>query len=132
MEFLASAYRTTLTDPTNPGALVNTMRNMGMPLYFALPPTGYYITADKWMNTGALVDRLNFAYQLTSGKFAGQKFDAPKVVALGLLGENSVGPEVAAATVERPEPCFAYTEATMTETAAFERNHPRRRVRRLR
>jgi len=62
---------------------------MGMPLYYALPPTGYYITADHWMNTSALVDRLNFASQLTSGKFAGQKFDAAKVVALGLLSEGA-------------------------------------------
>jgi len=87
MEFLTSAYRATLTDPTNPGALVNTMRTMGMPLYNALPPTGYYITADKWMNTGALVDRLNFAVQLTGGNYGGQKFDAAKVVALGLMSE---------------------------------------------
>jgi uncharacterized protein (DUF1800 family) len=89
MEFLASAYRTTLTDPSNPGALVNTMKTMGMPLYYALSPTGYYITADHWMNSSALVDRLNFAYQLTNGKFANQKFDAPKVVALGLLSEGA-------------------------------------------
>lgn len=115
MEFLASAYRTTLTDPTNPGALVNTIRNMGMPLYFALPPTGYYITADKWMNTSALVDRLNFAQQLTSGKFAGQKFDAPRIVALGLMSEPQVRVgevNAAAAPIKtgRPE----LTEATMT------------------
>jgi uncharacterized protein (DUF1800 family) len=89
MEFLVSAYRTTLTDPSNPGALVNTMKTMGMPLYYALPPTGYYIRADHWMNTSALVDRLNFASQLTSGKFAGQTFDAAKVVALGLLSEGA-------------------------------------------
>ncbi len=63
------------------------MRSMGMPLYNALPPTGYYITADKWMNTGALVDRLNFAVQLTGGNYGGQKFDAAKVVALGLMSE---------------------------------------------
>lgn len=90
MEFLVSAYRTTLTDPSNPGALVNAMRTMGMPLYLALPPTGYYITADKWMNSSSLVDRLNFASQLTSGKFAGQKFDAPRVIALGLMSETVV------------------------------------------
>jgi uncharacterized protein (DUF1800 family) len=113
MEFLASAYRTTLTDPQNPGALVNTIRNMGMPLYFALPPTGYYITADKWMNTGALVDRLNFAYQLTNGKFANQKFDAAKVVALGLMSEQTMPTEVAAAKPARA----TFTEATMTETS---------------
>ena len=113
MEFLASAYRTTLTDPSNPGALVNTIKTMGMPLYYALPPTGYYITADHWMNTGALVDRLNFAYQLTNGKFANQKFDAPKVVALGLLGEESLPAEVADV-----RPAHAgFTEATLTEMA---------------
>jgi uncharacterized protein (DUF1800 family) len=116
MEFLASAYRTTLTDPANPGALVNTIKNMGMPLYYALPPTGYYITADKWMNTGALVDRLNFAYELTNSKFAGQKFDAAKVVALGLMGEQSMPNEVATAEAARPLHA-AYTEATMTTDA---------------
>ena len=112
MEFLASAYRSTLTDPSNPGALVNTMRAMGMPLYYALPPTGYYITADKWMNTGALVDRLNFAYQLTNGKFAGQKFEAAKVVALGLLSEPPEPQRPTTASV-RQEPA-RYSDATWT------------------
>jgi uncharacterized protein (DUF1800 family) len=88
-EFLASAFRTSATDPQNPGALVNTVRTMGMPLYNALPPTGYYLTADQWMNTTALVDRLNFAYQLTNGKYSNQKFDAPNVLAMGLLTPSS-------------------------------------------
>ena len=74
---------------------MNTIKNMGMPLYYALPPTGYYITADHWMNTSALVDRLNFAYQLTNSKFANQKFDAAKVVALGLMTEQAMATEVA-------------------------------------
>jgi uncharacterized protein (DUF1800 family) len=85
LEFVASAFRSTGTDPQNPQALVNTIRTMGMPMYNALPPTGYYLTADRWMNSSALVDRLNFAYQLTNGKFANQKFDAPKLLAMGLL-----------------------------------------------
>jgi uncharacterized protein (DUF1800 family) len=113
MEFLASAYRTTLTDPSNPGALVNTIKSMGMPLYYALPPTGYYITADKWMNSSALVDRLNFAYQLTNGKFANQKFDAPRVIALGLLGEQSLSSEAAIAAPIRP-PSAKVADATWT------------------
>ncbi len=91
VEFVASAFRTTATEPQNPGALVNTIKTMGMPLYNALPPTGYYLTADQWMNSSALVDRLNFAYQLTNGKFANQKFDAPKLLALGLLSPTGVG-----------------------------------------
>jgi uncharacterized protein (DUF1800 family) len=113
MEFLASAYRTTMTDPSNPGALVNTIKNMGMPLYYALPPTGYYITADHWMNTSALVDRLNFAYQLTNGKFANQKFDAAKVVALGLMSEQALDTQLAG--LAAPHPGAKYAEASLTE-----------------
>lgn len=93
-EFVASAFRATATDPQNPGALANTLRSMGMPLYKALPPTGYYLTADHWMNSTALVDRLNFAYQLTNGKFANQKFDAPRILAMELL-MPSTGTELA-------------------------------------
>ena len=91
LEFVASAFRTTATEPQNPNALVNTISVMGMPLYKALPPTGYYLTADQWMNSSALVDRLNFAYQLTNGKFANQKFDAPKLLAMGLLAPTGAG-----------------------------------------
>ena len=112
MEFLASAFRTTATDPGNPQALVNTVKNMGMPLFYALPPTGYYITADHWMNSGALVDRLNFAYQLTNNKFYNQKFDSARVLALGLMsqpaGPQPVGGRAPAAA--RPK----YTDAIMT------------------
>jgi uncharacterized protein (DUF1800 family) len=96
MEFVASAFRTTATDPINPGALVNTLKTMGMPLYYALPPTGYYITADQWMNSTALVDRLNFAYSLTGSKFANQKFDSAHVLALGLMSQpaNATSPQM--------------------------------------
>src|ERR1700722_3457248 len=63
---------------------------MGMEIYRALPPTGYSLTADHWMNSAALVDRLNFAYALTNNKLPGQKFDAPKVLAMGLLTPSTV------------------------------------------
>jgi uncharacterized protein (DUF1800 family) len=88
-EFVASAFRATATDPQNPDALVKTIKAMGMPLYEALPPTGYYLTAEQWMNSSALVDRLNFAYQLTNGKLENQRFDAPKLLAMGLLMSSS-------------------------------------------
>ncbi len=87
VEFLASSFRSTGTDPSNPGAILNTLRQMGMPPYNALAPTGYYLTADHWMNSSALVDRLNFAYTLTAGKYGNQKFDAPRLLALGLMAQ---------------------------------------------
>ena len=85
VEFVASTFRTTATDPTNVGAVTGVIERMGMPLFKAVPPTGYYITADHWFNTAALVDRLNFALQLTGGKFGGQKFDSAKLLAMGLM-----------------------------------------------
>lgn len=88
-EFVASAFRATATDVTNPGALVGLLANqLGQPLYRALPPTGYYVTADVWMNTQALLARLNFADQLTHNRFANQKFDAAKVLALSLMSDR--------------------------------------------
>ena len=36
-----------------------------MPLYHCQPPTGYKDTADAWVNTGALVARMNFAQTIT-------------------------------------------------------------------
>jgi len=113
MEFLASAFRTTATDPANPGALVNIINTMGMRLYYALPPTGYYITADHWMNSTALVDRLNFAYALTGSKFANQKFDSAHVLALGLMAQPATKADTAASAPAKA-PHAKYAEAILT------------------
>jgi uncharacterized protein (DUF1800 family) len=111
LEFVASAFRTTATDPANPGALANTLNTMGMRLYYALPPTGYYITADHWMNSSALVDRLNFAYALTGNKLANQKFDSSHVLALGLMAQPAS--PAARQTAANASPA-KYSEAILT------------------
>ena len=41
-----------------------------MPLYQCQPPTGYEDTADAWVNTGALVSRMNFALTLAGRQAA--------------------------------------------------------------
>ncbi len=89
LEFVTSAFRATATDPQNPGSLVALLgRDLGQPLYKALPPTGYYITADIWMNTQSLLARLNFADQLTHNRFSNQKFDSSRVLALSLMNDR--------------------------------------------
>ena len=90
-EFLASAFRVTATDPQNPGAMVQRLRDLGQAPYAKLEPTGYYITADHWMNTASLVKRLNFADELTHSRFANQKFDASRVLAFGLMSDRGAG-----------------------------------------
>jgi uncharacterized protein (DUF1800 family) len=87
LEFVASVLRATDTNPTNPAALSQVIARMGEPLYQMQPPTGYSTTADHWMNSGALVDRLNFSMQFANSKVGGIKFDAPRLLAEGLLAK---------------------------------------------
>ncbi len=70
-EFVVSAARATNADVTNAAPLVRTLQQLGMPLYQCQPPTGYSDSADAWVNTGALVSRMNFALQMASGKMPG-------------------------------------------------------------
>ncbi len=67
-EFVVSAIRATNEDITRPAILVRTMQQLGEPLYQCQPPTGYKDTAEVWVNTGALVNRMNVALQLTGGR----------------------------------------------------------------
>jgi uncharacterized protein (DUF1800 family) len=87
LEFVASVLRATDTNPTNPAALTQVIARMGEPLYQMQPPTGYSTTADHWMNSGALVDRLNFSMQFANSKVGGIRFDAPRLLAEGLLAK---------------------------------------------
>ena len=66
-EFVVSAVRASGADVPNALLLVRAMQQLGMPLYQCQPPTGYKDTADAWVNTGALVNRMNFALQLAGG-----------------------------------------------------------------
>ena len=50
---------------------MNALRQMGMPLYGAIPPTGYKWDAADWVSTGALVDRMNFALALAGNRLPG-------------------------------------------------------------
>jgi len=66
-EFVVSAVRASGATVTNAQPLVGQMNQLGMPLYGCQPPTGYSMTADAWVNTGALLNRMNFALQLVGG-----------------------------------------------------------------
>jgi uncharacterized protein (DUF1800 family) len=67
-EFVVSAVRVTSLEVTNALPLVQSLRDLGMPIYGAQPPTGYSDKADAWVNTGALLNRMNFAVALSSGQ----------------------------------------------------------------
>jgi hypothetical protein len=51
--------------------LVQWTSRIGQPLYQCEPPTGYSDKADAWVNTGALLSRMNFSLALTSNRLRG-------------------------------------------------------------
>jgi uncharacterized protein (DUF1800 family) len=75
LEFVASAVRASGVDVQNAMPLVQNLNRMGMPLYGMQPPTGYSMKAETWVNSSALLTRMNFALALGSGKLPGTALD---------------------------------------------------------
>ena len=75
LEFVASAARATGADVSDALPLARQLNNMGMPLYGMQPPTGYSMKADAWVNSSALLGRMNFALALASSKIRGVQVD---------------------------------------------------------
>jgi uncharacterized protein (DUF1800 family) len=79
-EFVASAARVSGADIQNALPLVGTLNRMDMPLYAMQPPTGYSMKAEAWVNSSALLNRMNFALQLASGKLPGTSLDPQALI----------------------------------------------------
>jgi uncharacterized protein (DUF1800 family) len=82
LEFEVSAIRATGAEITRSRSLSDALNRMGMPLYGAQPPTGYSMRAETWVNSGALLNRMNFALSLGTGKLAGVRIDAAKLAGI--------------------------------------------------
>ncbi len=95
-EVLTSAIRTLGAD-TNGRQVQTMLAKMGEPLYGFQAPTGYPDTAEDWVNTGALLERLNFAVALASNRIPGTRVDLKKFEA---KGKTQILDQVAAAVLD--------------------------------
>jgi uncharacterized protein (DUF1800 family) len=77
-EVVVSGIRT-LGAETNGMAIQQMLAKMGEPLYGYQAPTGYPESAEDWVNTGALLERMNFAVALASNRIPGTKVDLSKL-----------------------------------------------------
>ena len=77
LDFVASALRATGAEIRSAVPLARELRDMGMPLYFCQPPTGYDDTAATWVSAGALVSRMNFAVALGKNEIRGIRIANP-------------------------------------------------------
>ena len=96
LEFVASAVRASGVDVQNALPLVQQLNKMGMPLYAMQPPTGYSMKAETWVNSSALVNRMNFALALGVGRLPGMTPN-PQAILRGATPET---PDGAVAIIE--------------------------------
>ena len=70
-EFVVSAVRAVSADPDTTPRLAQVVARLGEPLYQQPAPTGYAETEAHWVNSGALLARMNAAVALAGGHLPG-------------------------------------------------------------
>lgn len=92
-EFAISAIRATDADVQQPFQVYNWCMKMGQRFYYYQAPTGFPDRAAYWINTGSLLNRMNFGLAFATEKIPGIK--------LNLIGlNNNHEPESADAALE--------------------------------
>ena len=79
-ELVVSAARAVNADMDIPLPMVMWTARIGEPLYQCQPPTGYKDTAETWVNTGALLNRLNYSLTLAGNRLRGSHVDIPSLL----------------------------------------------------
>jgi uncharacterized protein (DUF1800 family) len=113
-ELVVSAVRALGTDVDTPMPLVQWVGRIGEPLYQCQPPTGYSDKADTWVNTGALLNRLNYSLALAGNKMRGARSDVPSLLGV----EPSADPKAA---LDRAVQVFLGGQAGSTTVETLEK-----------
>jgi uncharacterized protein (DUF1800 family) len=79
-ELAISAIRTLGADTNGGPQFHQWIQRMGQPLYGFQTPNGYSDVAENWVNTGALLERMNFALALVSNRIPGTRVDLSKLM----------------------------------------------------
>src|SRR5437867_4030857 len=80
LEFVVSAARVVGADPDTNPRLAQLVARLGEPLYLHVAPDGYPEKQDAWVNSGALLDRMNAAVALAAGNVPGLVVNLDSIV----------------------------------------------------
>ncbi|HZY62765.1 MAG TPA: DUF1800 domain-containing protein [Edaphobacter sp.] len=116
IEFVVSAARATGADVTNAQPLVASLNRLGMPLYGMQTPNGYSWSSDAWVNTGDLVNRMNFALILSSDRMNGIETDWRGLLKEPESGALSLSSDTAAAAKEKSLESILLGQSASTHT----------------
>jgi uncharacterized protein (DUF1800 family) len=94
LEFVVSAARAVAAEPDTTPRLAQVVARLGEPLYLHVAPDGYPEREDAWVNSGALLDRMNAAVALAAGRLPGA------VVALDSVTQDTVDVQQLIAAVD--------------------------------
>ena len=86
-ELAISAIRTLGAETIGGPQLHQWIARMGEPLYLYQTPNGYSDTADSWVNTGGLLERLNFGLTLASNRIPGTRVDLKRFAGAAASGQ---------------------------------------------
>jgi hypothetical protein len=92
-ELAISAVRTIGADTNGGPQFHQWIARMGQPLYGFQTPNGYADVAENWVNTGALLERMNFALALVTNRIPGTRANLSRLVSDG-KGGTAVNKEV--------------------------------------
>ena len=87
-ELAISAVRTLGADTNGGPGFHQWIARMGQPLYGYQTPNGYSDMAEDWVNTGSLLERLNFGLSLASNRIPGTRVNLAQLA--GGLTDNKV------------------------------------------
>jgi uncharacterized protein (DUF1800 family) len=113
-ELVVSAVRALGSDVNTPMPLVQWVGRIGEPLYQCQPPTGYADKAETWVNTGALLNRLNYSLALAGNKMRGARSDVASLLGV----EPSADPKAA---LDRAVQVFLGGQAGATTVETLEK-----------
>ena len=83
LEFVVSAARVVSAEPDTSPRLAQVVARLGEPLYLHVAPDGYSEREAAWVNSGALLDRMNAAVALAAGKLPGVTVVLDSIVGVG-------------------------------------------------
>jgi uncharacterized protein (DUF1800 family) len=148
-ELAVSAVRTLGAETNGGPSFHQWIGRMGEPLYGYQAPTGYPDTAEDWVNTGALLERLNFGLALANNRIPGTRVSLERFAVkdsgaaspltdkaqtieryLDVLLQGDIRPETRKRLLEKlneplPEPT---AKSEMTSATASAMDGPRRRT----
>jgi len=75
LELVASAIRATGAATDGGPQVMQWVARLGEPLYLYVPPTGYSEESARWINTGTLIERMNFAVAFVQNRINGTQVD---------------------------------------------------------